>query len=134
MNRIGALASCVLLCAAGGARARDWPPPGLSCPAHLVVLFENGPAADKAKRLYAAHIAFVTAHLKSGDILAMGPSDSGGGLAVFGGSDWKAARQILADEPFTKNGVLKIARHFTWTGCALKRAGARAGQGGASDE
>jgi uncharacterized protein YciI len=104
---------------AGGARAKDWPPPGLSCPSRLVVLFENGPAAAKAKRLYPAHIAFVTAHLKSGDILAMGPSDSGG-LAVFRVSNWEAARQILADEPFTKNGVLKITRHFIWTGCALK--------------
>lgn len=122
MTRIGALAGCLLLCAAGGARAKDWPPPGLSCPPHLVVLFENGPAADKGKQLYSAHIAFVTAHLKSGDILAMGPSDSGGGLAVFRVSSWEAARQILADEPFTKNGVLKITRHFTWTGCALEQA------------
>jgi len=120
MNRVATLASIVLLCAAGGADAKDWPPPGLSCPPRLVVLFENGPAADKGKRLYSTHIAFVSAHLKSGDILAMGPSDSGGGLAVFRASNWEAAQQILADEPFTRNGVLKITRHFTWTGCALK--------------
>ncbi|MDB5582299.1 MAG: hypothetical protein JWR80_7475 [Bradyrhizobium sp.] len=120
MNRTGALASIVLLCAAGGARAEDWPPPGLSCPPHLVVLFKNGPAADKGRRLYAAHIAFVTAHLESGEILTMGPSESGGGLAVFRNPDWRAAQQTLADEPFTKNRVLKITRHFTWTGCALK--------------
>jgi uncharacterized protein YciI len=123
MTRIAALATCVLLCAAGGAGAQDWPPPGLSCPAHLVVLFEDGPAAGKAKRLFAAHIAFVTAHLKSGDILSMGPFDGGGGLAVFRASDWEAARHILAEEPFTKNGVLKVSGHFTWTGCALERAG-----------
>lgn len=122
MNRTGALASCLVLCVAGGGRAKDWPPPGLSCPPHLVVLFESGPAADAGKRLYSAHIAFVTAHLKSGDILAMGPSDSGGGLAVFRDSGWEAASQILADEPFTKNEVLKITRHFTWTACALDQA------------
>jgi hypothetical protein len=122
MNGIKVLASCILLCAAQAAPAEDWPPPGLSCPSHLVVLFEDGPAVDKGKLLFPAHIAFVTARLKSGDILSMGPSDSGGGMAVFRTSNWDAAGQILADEPFTKNGVLKIARHFTWTGCELKRA------------
>src|ERR1700761_871280 len=119
MTRMKVLALYILLCAAGKAPAADWPPPGLSCPPHLVVVFEDGPATGKAKPLFPAHIAFVTAHLKTGDILSMGPSDGGGGLAVFQSSDWDAARRILADEPFTKNGVLKVARHFIWTGCAL---------------
>jgi uncharacterized protein YciI len=92
------------------------------------VVFESGPAADKAKPLFPAHIAFVTAHLKTGEILLMGPSDTGGGLAVFQATSWEAARHILADEPFTKNGVLKIAQHFTWTGCTLD-AGAASPQG-----
>ena len=84
-----------------------------------MVVFDDGPAAAKAKSLFSAHIAFVTARLKAGEILAMGPSDTGGGLAVFQAPSWDAARKILADEPFTRNGVLKIARHFTWTGCGL---------------
>ena len=119
MAKMAACATSILLCLTAGASAANWPPPGLSCPARTVVLFDDGPAAAKAKALFPVHIAFVTAHLKAGDLLAMGPSDGGGGLAVFRTSRWEVARQFLADEPFTKNGVLKVARHFTWTGCAV---------------
>jgi uncharacterized protein YciI len=90
------------------------------------VVFESGPGLNKAQRLFPDHIAFVTAHLKTGELLSMGPSDTGGGLAVFQAAGWETARRILADEPFTKNGVLKIAQHFTWTGCTMGAAAASA--------
>jgi hypothetical protein len=36
-------------------------------------------------------------------------------------SDWSQVQAILNDEPFTHEGVVKIARHDVWNACEAAR-------------
>ena len=119
-------ALALTLMASGASAAADWPPAGLTCPSRTVVIFGPGPSPEKASSLFATHLAFVRAHLQSGDALVMGPLGTDGGLAVLPGTDWGAIGRFLDEEPFTRAGVLRVVRHDIWAACA--DAGPRADQ------
>jgi uncharacterized protein YciI len=104
------------------AKAADWPPLGLTCPQRTLVVFNSGSKPDQATVLYSVHLAFISSHLRAGDILTAGPfSEAEGGAIIFRNKDWSAVEQILVGEPFTKGGVFAIARHVVWNACELAK-------------
>jgi hypothetical protein len=40
---------------------------------------------------------------------------------LFAAGDWSQVQAILNDEPFTQEGVLKIASHNVWNACEPAR-------------
>jgi uncharacterized protein YciI len=102
------------------AAQRNSPPPGMQCPQRTLVLFERGPHWDKAAQVAPRHLAYVLQQMKSGKILSAGPTEAGAQPAaamVFAAGDWSLVQAILGVEPFTHEGVLKIASHNVWSAC-----------------
>jgi len=97
----------------------QWPPPGMQCPQRTLVLFERGPNWDKASQVAPKHLAYMLQQMKSGKVLSSGPIEGGPPAAamVLAASDWSQAQAILNDEPFTHEGVVKIASHNVWNAC-----------------
>jgi len=97
----------------------QWPPPGMQCPQRTLVLFERGPNWEKGPQIGPRHIAYVLQQMKAGKIISGGPMTGirPAAAMVFGGSDWSQVEAILNDEPFTHEGVLKIASHDVWSAC-----------------
>jgi len=101
----------------------QWPPPGMQCPQRTLVLFERGPHWEKAAQIAPQHLAYVLQQMKSGKILAGGPMEGvqPSAAMLFAASDWSQVDAILNDEPFTREGVLKIASHDVWNACEAAR-------------
>ena len=97
----------------------QWPPPGMQCPQRTLVLFERGPNWDKAPQVAQKHLAYILQQMKSGKILSGGPMEGVQPAAamLFPAGDWSQAEAILNEEPFTHEGVLKIASHAVWNAC-----------------
>jgi uncharacterized protein YciI len=111
----------LFLVAAVAAAQRPWPPPGLRCPEHTLVMFdavmEN---AGKANELYDRHIDFLRAQMKSGAIVSAGPTLDGHGVIVFTSTKWTEIEELLKKEPFTRDGVMKVASHYVWRACQVE--------------
>jgi len=82
-----------------------------------MAILEDGPNAARSKEFYQQHIGYVLRHLNSGKILAAGPTDGHTAIMLLATRDWREAEGILKDEPFTREGVLKIASHYVWNAC-----------------
>jgi uncharacterized protein YciI len=96
----------------------QWPPAGMRCPQRTLVIFERGPNWEKAQEVFPQHISYILRQMKSGKILSSGPmADRQTAAAVFSVAEWDDVERILKDEPFTREGVLKIARHDVWNAC-----------------
>jgi uncharacterized protein YciI len=95
------------------------PPPGMQCPQRTLVLFEPGPNWEKAGQFAPRHLAFVLQQLKAGRILSAGPLEGTppGAAMLLASGDWSQVDALLNEEPFTREGVLKIARHDVWNAC-----------------
>lgn len=108
----------LFLVAAVAFAQRPWPPPGMKCPERTVVLLTIDPAnASKINQYYDEHLAYILPFMKAGKVIAAGPSDDGGGFIIFGTTDWAAAEAILKKEPFTREGIMKVASHTVWRAC-----------------
>lgn len=103
--------------------ALQWPPPGMQCPRRTLVLFERGPNWEKASQVGPQHLAYILQQMKSGKIISGGPMEGGQPAAamLFAAGDWSQVEAILNDEPFTHEGVLKIASHNVWNACEAAR-------------
>jgi uncharacterized protein YciI len=101
----------------------QWPPPGMQCPQRTLVLFERGPNWEKASQVAPQHLAYILQQMKSGRVLSGGPMEGGQSAAamLFAVSDWSQVEAILNNEPFTHEGVLKIASHNVWNACEAAR-------------
>ena len=108
----------LLLVAAVAFAQRPWPPPGMKCPERTVAILKIDPAnASKIDQFYDEHLSYIRPLMKSGKIVASGPSDDGGGFTIFGTSDWAEVEAILKKEPFTREGITKVASHTVWRAC-----------------
>jgi uncharacterized protein YciI len=102
---------------------QQWPPPGMRCPQRTLVLFERGPNWEKAATVAPRHLAYILEQMKAGKVLSGGPLEGVQPAAamLFAVSDWSQVQAILNDEPFTHEGVLKIASHDAWNACEAAR-------------
>jgi uncharacterized protein YciI len=108
----------LFLVAAVALAQRPWPPPGMSCPDRIVGILALEPAnASKINDFYDEHLAYILPFMKSGKVLSAGPTDDGGGIIIFGTKDWSEAEAIMKKEPFTREGIMKIASHTVWRAC-----------------
>ena len=101
---------------------QQWPPPGMQCPQRTLVLFQRGPNWEKLPMLRDVaqkHLAYILQQMKSGKILSGGPMEGVQPAAamLFAAGDWSQVEAILNDEPYTHEGVLKIASHDVWNAC-----------------
>jgi uncharacterized protein YciI len=112
----------LLLITAAAFAQRPWPPAGLRCPEVTLVLFEAQPAnAAKAKDLFNEHLAFLTAQMKAGKLVSGGPTADRRGVMLFSTTDWPPIEELLKQEPFLREGVMKIASHTVWTSCSAEK-------------
>jgi uncharacterized protein YciI len=115
----------LFLVAAVAVAQRPWPPAGMRCPEHTLVIFdvvmEN---AGKANTVYDEHIEFLRTQMKSGAIVSGGPTLDGHGVIVFAGTKWPEIEELLKKEPFAREGVMKVAAHHVWRACEVERASA----------
>jgi uncharacterized protein YciI len=97
----------------------QWPPPGMQCPQRTLVLFERGPNWEKAPKIAQKHVAYILQQMKSGNILSSGPLKGAQPAAamLLAAGDWSQVEAILNSEPYTHEGVLKIASHDVWNAC-----------------
>jgi uncharacterized protein YciI len=103
--------------------AQQWPPAGMQCPQRTLVLFERGPNWEKAGQVAPRHLAYMLQQMKSGKVLSSGPLEGAQPAAamLLAASDWSQVEAILSDEPFTHEGVVKIASHNVWNACEAAR-------------
>jgi len=73
--------------------------------------------AEKLNRFYDEHIAFLRPLMKSGKVVAGGPTTDGRGVMLFTTTDWAEVEGILKKEPFTREGLAKLASHTVWNAC-----------------
>ena len=73
--------------------------------------------ASKINDFYDEHLAYIVPLMKSGKVLSAGPTDDGRGVIVFATKDWSEAEAIMKKEPFTREGIMKIASHTVWHAC-----------------
>jgi hypothetical protein len=94
-------------------------PPGMECPLRTLVLFERGPNWDKAAKMAPEHFAYILQQMKSGKVLSGGPLEGAPPRAamLFAAGDWGQVEALLKLEPFTREGVLKVASHEVWNAC-----------------
>ena len=112
------MSKLIFLVAAVALAQRAWPPPGMKCPQRTVAILKFDPAnSAKVNQFYDEHVAYLLPFMKSGKVISAGPSDDGGGLIVFGTTDWAEAETIMKKEPFTREGIMKIASHTVWRAC-----------------
>ena len=107
-----------ILVAAAALAQRPWPPPGMQCPERTVVIYDivqnKMPLIDK---FYDEHIANLAALMKEGKIASSGPTEDGRGILIFNGTNWAEIEGILKKEPFTREGIVKMASHTVWRAC-----------------
>ena len=106
----------LLLVAAVAFAQRPFPPPGMKCPERTVAILQIADAS-KIDQFYDEQLNYIRPLMKSGKIVASGPSEDGGGFTVFGTSDWAEVEAILKKEPFTREGITKVSSHTVWRAC-----------------
>ena len=108
----------LFLAAAVAFAQRPWPPSGMKCPERTVAVLAIDPAnAAKINQFYDEHLDYIRSFMKSGKVLSAGPTDDGGGVIIFGTTDWAEIETIMKKEPFTREGIMKIASHTVWRAC-----------------
>ena len=94
----------------------------MQCPQRTLVTWDLGPNWDQRMKFAPAHFEYMLRQMKSGAIISAGPMiDRPKAVAVFAAKDWVQVEAILKDEPFTREGVLKIAEHAVWSACEAAR-------------
>lgn len=100
------------------AAQRPWPPPGMRCPERTLVLFKSDPASvSKMNQFYDEHVSYMLPLMKSGKIISAGPTNDGGAVVILATRDWAEAEALLNKEPFTREGITRIASHTVWNAC-----------------
>jgi uncharacterized protein YciI len=108
----------LFLVAAVAFAQRPWPPPGMKCPERTVAILQIDPAnAQKIDQFYDEHLNYIRPFMKSGKVLSAGPTDDGGGFIIFATANWAEAEAIMKKEPFTREGIMKVASHTVWRAC-----------------
>jgi uncharacterized protein YciI len=108
----------IFLVAAVALAQRPFPPAGMKCPQRTVAILKIDPAnAAKIDRFYDEHVDYIVPLMKSGKVISAGPTDDGGGVIVFGTTDWAEIEAIMKKGPFTREGIMKIASHTVWQAC-----------------
>ena len=109
----------ILFLTAGLLLAQGPSPPGMRCPQRTLVMWERGPNWDKARDVAPKHLAYMLQLMKSGKVLSAGPTQGTqpAAVGVFAAGDWAGVESVLKDEPFTREGVLKVASHTVWSAC-----------------
>ncbi len=107
----------LFLVAAVALAQRPWPPPGLQCPERTLVITDIQQDPSRINEFYDQHLAYIRPLMKSGKIISAGPTGDGRGVILFGTADWAEAEAIMKNEPFTREGIMKIASHTTWRAC-----------------
>jgi hypothetical protein len=97
---------------------RKWPtPPGMRCRDRTLVLYEIQAAnAGKISGLFDEHLAYSLKHLRAGDVVRLGISDSGA-AAVFTNTQWSEVEAIINQDPYIREGVAVVASHTVWHAC-----------------
>ena len=96
----------------------QWPPPGMRCPERTLVLCELSENAANQAKLAQEHLSYMLGLMKSGKIITAGPmSDHRTAAIVFASKDWSEVEQLLDNEPFHREHMLKVTSHGIWTAC-----------------
>ena len=99
-----------------------WPPPGMNCPQRTLVIFEQGPSASRGGELRKEHLGYLLQLMKTGKVVSAGPMQDGRSAAIlFATASWDEVEQILKDEPYTREGVLKVSQHSVWVACEVAK-------------
>jgi uncharacterized protein YciI len=107
---------CLLIAVAALAQDHG-PPPGMRCAQRTLVTY-NFVDSDKRAQLHPQHVAYILSLLKSGKLLLAGPMESGQtATGVFATTNWADIENMMKDEPFTREGLLKVASHEVWNAC-----------------
>jgi uncharacterized protein len=73
-------------------------------------------SAEKRMQHRAEHRAYLNRLVDEGSLLMAGPfADERGGLIVFEAEDEAAVRRLMADDPFTIEGVFATTEIRPWT-------------------
>jgi uncharacterized protein YciI len=108
----------LFLAAAVALAQRPWPPPGMQCPERTLVITEVQLSnEDKINKLYGEHLAYIVPLLKAGKVISAGPTADGRGVLVFATKEWSEVETIMNNEPFMREGLMKIASHTVWNAC-----------------
>jgi hypothetical protein len=101
---------------------RTWPtPPGMRCPNRTLVLYQIKAAnAGKMSSLFNEHLAYSLKHLKAGDIVNLGISDTGA-AAVFTSINWAEVEAVINQDPYIREGVAVVESHTVWHACEAER-------------
>jgi len=74
-------------------------------------------AANQAK-FAQEHLSYMLGLMKSGKIISAGPmSDNHTAAILFATKDWAEAEEMLKNEPFHREHVLKVTSHSIWNAC-----------------
>jgi len=107
---------CFLIAVAALAQDHG-PPPGMRCVPRTIVTY-NFVESDKLAQFRPQHMAYILSLLKSGKLLMAGPMETGQTVTgVFATSNWADIESMMKDEPFTREGLLKVASHEVWNAC-----------------
>ena len=101
---------------------RTWPtPPGMRCPNRTLVLYEIQAAnAGKMSGLFKEHLAYSLKHLRAGNIVNLGISDTGA-AAVFTSTEWPEVEAIINQDPYIREQVAVVASHTVWHACEAQK-------------
>ena len=66
-------------------------------------------------------MAYIVPLMKSGRVVSSGPTADGRGVIVFATKEWSEAEAIMKNEPFTREGIMKIASHTVWNACEVAK-------------
>lgn len=62
------------------------------------------------------HIAYSLKHLRAGNIVNLGISESGA-AAVFTSTNWSEVKAIISQDPYIREDVAVVASHTVWHAC-----------------
>jgi uncharacterized protein YciI len=95
-------------------------PPGMRCPQRTLVISEFGENAPNAVKFQTEHFDYMRGLMKSGKVISAGPmTDNHTAAILFATKDWAEAEALLKQEPFHREGVLKMSKHLVWNACEL---------------
>jgi hypothetical protein len=99
-----------------------WPtPPGMRCPNRTLVLYEIQAAnAGKMSGLFNEHHAYALKHLRAGDIVFLGITDTGA-AALFTSTQWPEVEAIINQDPYIRERVALVASHTVWHACEAEK-------------
>lgn len=117
MKRLCFLAATIAMAQNG------WPPPGMRCPERTIVKFDIA-SDDQAKlaKFRDEHLSYLLTLMKEGKLVTAGPlQNHQHAMMIFTSSNWADVEAALKDEPFTREGVIKVASHDVWLACEVAK-------------